>query len=595
MLKTKIAINLNAIDILYPYLKKNRQLLVFLIVLPILIGFFDGVIAWSLKPYIDTLMNPSSSYQIYLIPGILLISGIIQAFLSFRVNLKNEKLGLNISNYLKLVMFEKLIKNDASFFDKSTSGQIQSNFNNDIENNCAPLMINIKSVVNQLASITALLGVIFSNSWILSLISLGILTPMIYFIKSNKNKLKKKYYALLESDGDVSTLYNETFAGNRIISSFNLSNIQIDKVEYALKHNFNCKLDLYKIRVKHSFISYILATCCISLTILTGGILIKKNLMTIGSFFSFYTSLLLIIKPFKAIGSTYQLLQENLFGLERIKKILNSMPTITDKPNSIRLDTLKNDIEYKNVYFEYQNNTPILKNINLVIKKGEKIAIVGNSGGGKTTIMNLLARFYDVTSGTISIDDINVKDYKLDSLRDNIAIVFQDNFLFSGTIKENIILGRTDISDEQIFKVLKYSYLDEFVGTLKQGIHTEIGERGIRLSGGQKQRLAIARIFIKDAPILILDEATSSLDSKSELFVRKAIENLTKGRTVFIIAHRISTVMNADKIIVIKNGHIIEQGKHEELLEKNNFYTSIYYPELKKQKYNNLKHISADL
>lgn len=245
------------------------------------------------------------------------------------------------------------------------------------------------------------------------------------------------------------------------------------------------------------------------------------------------------------------------------------------------------NIEFKDVWFEYVENVPVLKNINLQIKQGETIALVGNSGGGKTTIVNLLPRFYDIKSGSISIDGIDIRDYTLESLRQNIAVVFQDNFLFSGTIRDNILLGNENATEEQINQAVKMAYLDEFIASLQEGLNTQIGERGILLSGGQKQRVAIARAFLKDAPIIILDEATSALDNKAEAIVQKAIDNLMQDKTVFVIAHRLSTVRNADKIAVINEGQLVELGNHDELMSiENGQYKALYDMQFKKQEVN---------
>ena len=244
-----------------------------------------------------------------------------------------------------------------------------------------------------------------------------------------------------------------------------------------------------------------------------------------------------------------------------------------------------NKIEYKDVCFEYLKDKPVLKHINLEVKKGETIAFVGNSGGGKSTIVSLIPRFYDIKSGSIKIDGIDIRDYTLKSLRANIAVVFQDNFLFSGTIKENILLGKEDATDEEIKKAIKMAYLDEFVATLKDGLNTQIGERGMLLSGGQKQRVAIARAFLKNAPIVILDEATSALDNKSEAIVQKAIDNLMIDKTVFVIAHRLSTIQNADRIALINEGVLAELGTHEELMQiENGKYKNLYNMQFRGQK-----------
>jgi subfamily B ATP-binding cassette protein MsbA len=258
----------------------------------------------------------------------------------------------------------------------------------------------------------------------------------------------------------------------------------------------------------------------------------------------------------------------SFMAIERVFDFLEMKMSVKEKENAPALKPIQNTIEYKNITFSYDNKKTVLDNINLTIKKGEKIAFVGNSGGGKTTLVNLLPRFYEITNGNIFIDNVDIKDVSLKSLRDQIAVVFQDNFLFAGTIRENILLGDQNATEAQIKKAIKMACLDDFIKGLDNGLDTQIGERGILLSGGQKQRIAIARAFLKNAPILILDEATSALDNKSEAVVQKAIENLMRDKTVFVIAHRLSTIRNATKIVVINHGEIVESGTHDELLKQ---------------------------
>ena len=295
----------------------------------------------------------------------------------------------------------------------------------------------------------------------------------------------------------------------------------------------------------------------------------------------------MLYTPIKNLGNNFNAVQFSFMAIERVFNILELQPTIKDSENAVNLQEINSGVSFKNVNFEYVKDRPVLKNINLEVRKGETIALVGNSGGGKSTIVSLIPRFYDIQSGEIQIDGVNIKNFTLESLRDKIAIVFQDNFLFSGTIKQNILLGKHDATDEEIQQALKMAYLDEFVGTLKEGLNTEIGERGILLSGGQKQRVAIARAFLKNAPIVILDEATSALDNKSEAIVQKAIDNLMTNKTVFVIAHRLSTIQNADRIAVINEGCLTELGTHEELIKiPNGQYQTLYNMQFKKQEVN---------
>ena len=297
-----------------------------------------------------------------------------------------------------------------------------------------------------------------------------------------------------------------------------------------------------------------------------GNHLIISGQMSAGSFASFVTSLLLLYKPVKDLGRTLTDLQTTFVALGRVFELFDLVPHIKNKENAKKLNGLNNAIDFEHVYFEYEENVPVLKDFSLHVAKGETIALVGNSGGGKSTIVNLLPRFYDIKSGSIKYDGVDIKDIEIESLRDNISFVFQDNFLFSGTIKENILMGREGATDEEITTVIKMAHLDEFLSTLEDGINTYVGERGASLSGGQRQRVAIARAMIKNAPVVILDEATSALDNESEAIVQKALDNLMQNKTVFVIAHRLSTINNADRIAVINEGELVELGTHAELM-----------------------------
>ena len=331
-------------------------------------------------------------------------------------------------------------------------------------------------------------------------------------------------------------------------------------------------------------IMYFVCSIGIAIVMTYGNHLILTGQMTAGSFASFVTSLLLLYKPTKTLGNTLTSLQNTFVAMGRVFELFDLEPAIKECENPKTLTGLNKNIKYENVYFEYVPGQLVLKNINLDIPKNETLAIVGNSGGGKSTLVNLLPRFYDIKSGSIKFDGVDIKEFSLESLRNNISMVFQDNFLYSGTIKENIMMGNPNASAEELMEAIKSAHLQDLISELPEGLETELGERGMTLSGGQRQRVAIARAMLRNAPIVILDEATSALDNESEAIVQKAMDNLMKDRTVFIIAHRLSTIKNADRIAVINEGELVELGTHDELMSiENGQYKALYEMQFKKQ------------
>ncbi len=569
---------------MWPYVKPYwfRALLAVLICIPI--GSLDAIIALSLKPYMDLVMVEKSIESPWYIPLGIVLFTTMQGGLNYLATYLNTWVGKKITNGLKADLFKKMLTLETSYFDQRKSGDVIFSFNNMADNACAGLLDNLKVFMQRLFSSLSLLCVLFYNSWQLALIAVGVLGCAFAPVAQIRKRINEVMQRTLVADSAIITAYNEAYSGIKTISSYNLEAQQRSKFAEILKNIFTVNIKMVQRTSWLSPFMHVIVSVGIGLAIGYGSHLILTKQITAGNFVSFITALIMLYTPIKNLGNNFNAVQFSFFSIEQVFNILESEPKIKDKENAVAMSPNYKQITFEDVCFEYQKDVPVLKHINLTVNHGETVAFVGNSGGGKTTIVSLLPRFYDVTSGAIKVDGVDIRDLTLKSLRQNIAVVFQDNFLFSGTIKENILLGNANATDDEVKKALEMAYLDDFVASLENGWDTYIGERGILLSGGQKQRVAIARAFLKNAPIIILDEATSALDNKSEAIVQRAIENLMQDKTVFVIAHRLSTIQNADKIVVINQGEIVEMGSHDELLNvENGAYKTLYNAQFKHQ------------
>ena len=470
---------------------------------------------------------------------------------------------------------------DTSYFDTNNSGTILFRYSSDADTASVGLIDSIKEFLSKLFSSVALAGVLLYNSWQLAVIAIAVLGLFVYPMVIVRKKMKEILNKTVVNASLLMTIYNETFAGNKTIRSFTLEEVFTEKFKQTTDYLFYLAMKMVKSTNWLHPLMHIIMSIGIALVIGAGSYLIVSGRITSGNFVAFIAALMMLYTPLKSIGNKYVNIQNSFLAIDRVFEILDLEPQIKDVPTAKELTGIHKGILFDHVHFEYVPGREVLHDINLEIPVGKTVALVGNSGGGKTTVSALIPRLYDVTKGAVKIDGSNIKDISQLSLRKQIAMVFQDNFLFSGTIRENILLGNEHADEKTMWAALKSACLDEFVKDLPQGLETEIGERGILLSGGQKQRLAIARAFVKNAPVVILDEATSALDNKSEKVVQEALDNLMQNRTVIVIAHRLSTVQNADKIVVINDGQIVEQGKHAELLKLNGAYASLYSMQFK--------------
>ena len=583
---------------IFPYIKPvlPRATINLLIAIPL--GLLDGVVALALKPYLDFVVNGnpehtwtflgitvhSQAFLAMIIPFGIVGFALFQGILKYSSNYLTDWTGQKISMSLKKDLFKKLTSMDPQFFDVNSSGIVLTRFLSDPDTASRNVIDLLKSFIATFFGLIGLVGVLLYNSWKLAIIGVTIMAIAITPVTFIRKRVKKVSNATMVVGGNMTTNFNETFAGNKIMTAYNLQKDQNEKFDNQITEQFHLAMSLTKRVGWLSPIMYFVCSIGIALVMAYGNSLILSGEMTAGSFASFVTSLLLLYKPTKTLGNTLTNLQNVFVAMSRVFELFDLQPQIKSPEKPVALTDLNNSIDFKNVYFEYEKDVPVLKDFNLHVNKGETIALVGNSGGGKSTVVSLLPRFYDVTSGAIEFDGVNIKDFELDNLRSKISFVFQDNFLFSGTIKENILMGNEQATDEQLEEVVRMAHLDEFAHTLEKGLDTFVGERGASLSGGQRQRVAIARAMLKNSPIVILDEATSALDNKSEAIVQKALDNLIKNRTVFVIAHRLSTIQNADRIAVVDEGKLAELGTHDELMNiEGGKYKYLYEMQFKRQ------------
>lgn len=507
---------------------------------------------------------------------LLLVLYVISSTMHYVVTYFGHKLGINIETDMRNQLFSHVQRMSFRFFDKKKTGKLVSRMTNDLMDIGEIAHHGPEDLFIAIMTLTGAFGLMLSINWQLAVLTFIVVPFLIglsvYFTK----KMSAAFDKMFSSIGQFHSRVENNISGIRVVKAFGNESHEMDRF---IEHNEQfrkTKLTTYQMMAVHTAVSHFLIKSVTVFGLVCGAWFVLQKNMTYGEFVSFVLLTGIFLGPIQQINAVIEMYPKGAAGFKRFASLIDQSPDEKDADDAIEVDQLNGNIVFEHVSFQYESDKPVLHDINLEVKQGETIAVVGPSGAGKSTLCSLLPRFYEWQEGTITIDGIETRKMTLPSLRRQIGVVQQDIYLFHGTIRENILYGKLDASDEEVWQAVEKAQLKDLVNSLPNGLDTIIGERGMMLSGGQKQRISIARIFLKNPPIFILDEATSSLDTETESFIQGSLEELSEGRTTFIIAHRLATIQHADRIVVLTKEGIKEQGRHEDLLEMDGMYRRLY-------------------
>lgn len=558
------------------YYKPHLGLFILDMICAFLISGTDLIYPMVTRNLINNVI-PDKNIQMLLKLGILmLVLYIARMLLEYIVGYFGHVLGVRMEYDMRKEMFSHVQELPFKFFDNTKTGHIMSRIVNDLNEISELAHHGPEDIFISTIMIVGSFILLLRINVKLTLITFMVLPFMIYFAMHYNSKMRRNFRQMRESLADINGRLEDSISGIRVVKSFTNEEYEEDKFDEG-NNNFK-RLRTTSMRYLGIFGSGInfFSNLSVLVTMVAGGYFAANGEISYGDFVAYLIYINQFLQPVKRLANFIEQFQRGMAGFKRFTEVIEIQPDIIDSENAVTVEKAKGDVEFKNVTFSYDEKNSVLSGIDLKVKSGETIAIVGPSGAGKTTLCSLIPRFYEIDNGSIQVDGRDIRDITVKSLRQNIGIVQQDVFLFSGTIKENIVYGNLDATEDEILAATKAANAHDFISELPDGYDTYIGERGVKLSGGQKQRVSIARMFLKNPPILILDEATSSLDNQSEAVIQKSIEELSKDRTTFIIAHRLATIKNAKRIVVLTENGVEEQGTHKELIEKKGAYHALY-------------------
>lgn len=557
------------------YFKPHVSKIAISIVFMVLTASATAAAAWLVKPLLDDIFINKNTKMLTLIPVLVMAVYFVKGLFEYLHVYIMRSLGQEIIMTIRNELYETYLNLSVKYFSDNATGVLMSRITNDVYLMQQALPSTV-TIMKQSITVIGLVAIAFYRDFTLAFIAMFVFPLSMWPVIRFSKKLRKFSKSGQEKMGELTSILQETFSGVRIVKAFAMEDYEKGRFNQETYRFYKIFKKIIKVDAMTTPMMEFIGAIGVAAVIYYGGYNVIRGTHTPGTFFSFMSALLMIYQPIKSMSKENNAIQQAITAAKRVFEVIDTKPEIVDKPDATELRSFDSRIDFKHVRFGYSDDSRIFADLDFGVKKGEVIAFVGSSGAGKTTLVNLLPRFYDVSGGAILIDGKDIRDLKLKSLREKIGMVTQDTFLFNDSIKNNIAYGKSQMDEMLIIEAARAANAHEFIMNFPEGYNSVIGERGVKISGGQRQRLAIARAILKNPPILILDEATSALDTESEYLVQQALTNLIKDRTTFVIAHRLSTVQNADKIYVIDNGGIAECGKHEELLRSSTIYKKLY-------------------